>query len=77
MAPTQKAAAKTPWARLQDLLTELKTGDTITTDSVAAATGLEIESVELVLCSLTRAGLFVRREGSTFVRETVYKPRPH
>ena len=72
--PISTAAAGNPWARLQELLARLKTGDTITIDGVSAATGLAPESVDAVLRGLTRAGLFERRDGSTFVRKTLYTP---
>jgi len=72
--PISTAAVRNPWALLQELLGRLKTGDTITIGDDSAATGLEPESVEAVMQGLTRAGLFERRHGSTFVRKTLYTP---
>ncbi len=72
--PNKGAAVRRSWDRLQELLVELKTGDTITLGSVTTATGLESESVEVVLRGLTRAGLFEQRNDTTYVRDTLLKP---
>ena len=57
------------WERFQELLTTLKPGQQVTVNSLAARSGLEVDSVDTVLQALTRAELFVRIDAVTFVRE--------
>jgi hypothetical protein len=57
------------WERLQDLLIQLKPGQRVTIGSLAARTGVEVESVDTVLQALTRAELFAQVNETTFIRE--------
>lgn len=63
------AAGGGAWERFQELLTTLKPGQQVTVNSLAARSGLEVESVDTVLQALTRAELFVQVDAVTFVRE--------
>jgi len=74
LTPNTDPAARKSWDCLEDLLGKLKVGDVVTIRGVSAATGLESESVDMVLRALTRAQLFVQRDRTTFVRETFSKP---
>jgi hypothetical protein len=56
------------WDRLQDLLSALKPGDTITIDALAADTGLLPQTVQTILHGLTRAELFLHLEDGAFLR---------
>jgi hypothetical protein len=71
--PTAGARADGRWERLQDLLFDLKPGQKVTIGSVAARTGLGVESVDTVLQALTRAELFVQLDPTTFLRERLRK----
>ena len=57
------------WERLQELLIQLKPGQRVTISSLAARTGVEVESVDTVLQALTRAELFAQVNETTFIRE--------
>ncbi len=63
----------TRWERLQELLTNLKAGETVTVRGISARTGLGLESVSTVLEALTRAELFAQVDQSTFVRDSLLK----
>lgn len=61
------------WRRLDQLLEDLRPGQTITVRGVAARTGLDTDSVDTVLEALTRAELFARIDDTTFVRDSLMK----
>jgi hypothetical protein len=49
----------------------MPTGDVITIDDVVKETGIEVESVEVVLDALVRAHLF-ERQGQQFMRVSLF-----
>jgi hypothetical protein len=57
------------WQRLQALLFALRPGQTVTAQAVAAKSGLDTETVEIVLAGLTRATLFRVLSDATYVRQ--------
>ncbi len=63
----------TRWERLQELLTTLKPGETVTVRSISARTGLGLDSVATVLQALTRAELFEQIDQATFMRDSLLK----
>jgi hypothetical protein len=66
-------AANDPrWTRLEKLLAELQPGQSITIRSVVTRTGLDVHSVLTVLQALTRAELFERIDGTTYVRDSLF-----
>jgi hypothetical protein len=62
-------AADDRWNRLQTLLLALQPGHVVTVSSLAQNSGVEPDSVEMVLRALTRAALFQPRGPATFVRQ--------
>jgi hypothetical protein len=67
------AAADNRWERLQELLTGLRPGQTVTIDGISTRTGLGSEAVNTVLQALTRAELFAQVDQTTFVRDSLLK----
>jgi hypothetical protein len=63
----------TRWNLLEQVLTDLRPGQIVTIGGLVARTGLEVESVDTVLRTLTRARLFVQQDQTTFVRESLWK----
>ena len=61
------------WHRLEDTLTMLKPGETVTVDSLAVETGLLPETVETVLNALTKVELFEPKDGKVFVRRRLFQ----
>lgn len=74
MRPTPRTRPKSDnrWDRLQRLLAELKPGEAVTINGVAARTGLGADSVDTVLQALTRADMFAQRNPTTFVRDSYF-----
>jgi DNA-binding GntR family transcriptional regulator len=64
----------TSWDRLNDIMLNLKPGDTITPDDLVTQTGLSSEMVRTVLEALTRAELFEKTETGVFVRRSLWGP---
>lgn len=67
------SSGDTRWERLQELLTNLKPGETVTVRSLSARTGLGLDSVSTVLQALTRAELFAQIDQATFMRDSLLK----
>ena len=61
------------WTRLEALLTEMKTGDAISVDALAAQTGLPPEIVTTVLKDLERVELFRRQDETVYVRRSLWE----
>lgn len=61
------------WTRLEAMLTEMRPGDAISIDALAAETGLKLEVVVVVLIDLERVELFRRRDEKTFVRRSLWE----
>ena len=59
------------WSRLEEVLTVIKPGEMITVNGLVIQTGLGPNAVESVLNGLTKAELFVRKEGDVFVRRSL------
>ena len=74
MRPTPRTRLQSDnrWDRLQRLLAELKPGEAVTINGVAARTGLGADSVDTVLQALTRADMFAQRNPTTFVRDSYF-----
>ena len=53
--------ANAGWTRLESLLTEMKPGDTVTVDALAAETGLTPAILLTVMKELERVELFTRQ----------------
>jgi len=71
---TDVEACDTGWDRLNDILLNIKPGDTITPHGLVAQTGLSPEMVRTVLEALTRAELFERTETGVFIRRSLWGP---
>jgi len=70
---SSSSSGDTRWQRLQDLLTSLKPGETVTIRGVSAQTGLGLDSINTVLQALTRAELFAQIDQATFMRDSMVK----
>ena len=64
----------TSWDRLNDIMLNIKPGDTITPDDLVMQTGLSPEMVRTVLEALTRAELFEKTDTGVFVRRSLWGP---
>ena len=65
------AANPEAWARFENLLTAMHSGDVITVDEAVAQTGIVAESAALVLDALVSADLF-KRQGHQFIRVRLF-----
>ena len=65
---------RTGWTQLEDTLTRIKPGESISVDMLVIETGLRHEMIEAVLNALAKAELFQRHEGNVFVRRRVLMP---
>jgi len=65
--------ANAGWTRLESLLTEMKPGDTVTVDALAAETGLTPAILLTVMKELERVELFTRRDEKVFVRRSLWQ----
>ena len=74
MRPTPRTGRQSDnrWNHLQRLLADLKPGEAVTINGVAARTGLGADSVDTVLQALTRADMFAQRNPTTFVRDSYF-----
>jgi hypothetical protein len=61
------------WTRLESLLTELKPGDSVSIDALAAETGLTPAILLTVLKELQRVELFTRQDEKVFVRRSLWQ----
>src|SRR5438093_4814792 len=61
------------WTRLEAVLTEMKPGETISIDALAADSGLSSATVLTVLKELQRVELFARQEEKVFVRRSLWQ----
>jgi hypothetical protein len=61
------------WTRLESLLTELKPGDSVTIDALAAETGFTPAILLTVLKELERVELFTRQDEKVFVRRSLWQ----
>ena len=61
------------WTRLEALLTEMKSGDTISVDALVAESGLSPDVVLMVLKELQRVELFSRQDERVFVRRSLWQ----
>jgi|tagenome__1003787_1003787.scaffolds.fasta_scaffold20159803_1 hypothetical protein len=59
------------WQRLQALLFTVRPGQAVTAQVLAAESGLDTETVQIVLAGLTRATLFRVSSDATYVRQRV------
>jgi hypothetical protein len=71
---TDVGRCDTSWDRLNDILLNVKAGDTIAPDDLVTQTGLSPEMVRTVLEALTRAELFERTETGIFIRRSLWGP---
>jgi hypothetical protein len=62
------------WTRLEDVLTAMKPGETVSIDALVAETGLTLETITTVLNELARIDLFARLEEKVFVRRSLWQP---
>ena len=65
--------ANAGWTRLESLLTEMKPGDTVTVDALAAETGLTPAILLTVMKELERVELFTRHDEKVFVRRSLWQ----
>ena len=61
------------WTRLESLLTEMKPGDSVSIDALAAETGLAPAILLTVLKELERVELFTRQDEKVFVRRSLWQ----
>jgi hypothetical protein len=61
------------WTRLESLLTEMKPGDSVSIDALAAETGLTPAILLTVLKELQRVELFTRQDEKVFVRRSLWQ----
>jgi len=61
------------WTRLESLLTEMKPGDSVSIDALAAETGLRPAILLTVLKELERVELFTRQDEKVFVRRSLWQ----
>ena len=61
------------WTRLEDVLTAMKPGETVSIDALVAETGLTLQTITTVLNELTRIELFTRQEEKIFVRRSLWQ----
>jgi len=61
------------WTRLESLLTEMKPGDSVSIDALAAETGLTPAILLTVLKELERVELFTRQDEKVFVRRSLWQ----
>ena len=64
----------TGWDRLNDVLLNIKPGDTIVPADLVERTGLSPEMVRTILEALTRAELFEHAESGIFIRRSLWGP---
>jgi hypothetical protein len=68
----RRSAGDDRWDRLQTFLLGLQPGHIVTVGALAQSTGLEADTVEMVLQALTRASLFRPNGRATFVRQRLH-----
>ena len=61
------------WTRLENMLTGMKPGETISIDALSAESGLSAATVLTVLKELERVELFSRQEEKVFVRRSMWQ----
>ena len=61
------------WTRLESLLTEMKPGESVSIDALAAETGLAPAILFTVLKELERVELFTRQDEKVFVRRSLWQ----